>query len=118
MTPPADTDTRAIAWELRLTAGSSNKFYRQFVAGTALITHHGRIGTAGQVHLHIHPSPAACHAHALAKCAEKERKGYWSHTPPQQVDLGPTTADHVAAGHAPAPDALDAALAAGSAVAA
>lgn len=99
-----------IAWQLHYKSNKSNKFYRQIVIDNILITHHGRIHTAGQVHIHAHPTAEACNEHALAKCAEKEKKGYWSTVAPKQVTLSPVAMKRINDGLSPSSQDLDDAI--------
>ena len=103
-------DNTGVAWQLHFLNGRSRKFYRQFVIGNMLITHHGRINTAGQVHIHHHSTPEACAEHAINKCAEKERKGYWSTVAPKPITLSPIAMARISDGLAPSSQDLDAAL--------
>lgn len=58
--------------------GSPSKFWEPKLAGSKLVVHFGRIGTAGQTRETTFASPAAAKAGLAKLVAEKTRKGYKS----------------------------------------
>jgi predicted DNA-binding WGR domain protein len=74
---PVTTSTVTVyAWELHMTAGGSDKYYRLLLVDQVLLVNYGRRNTRGQFYAHVKASADAAKQLARDLTNEKNAKGY------------------------------------------